>query len=74
MPAATRSAAVELHENAEAITAWRNTLPEQAARSPAIGHKTLASLYGATPGKRGLVSVPARGHCRRMKRSRYGDS
>lgn len=29
MPAATRSVAVELHEHAEAITAWRNTLPER---------------------------------------------
>jgi hypothetical protein len=29
MPAATRSVAVELHENAEAITAWRDTLPER---------------------------------------------
>ena len=29
MPAATRSVAVELAENAEAITAWRNTLPER---------------------------------------------
>jgi hypothetical protein len=29
MPAATRSVAVELHENAEAITACRNTLPER---------------------------------------------
>jgi hypothetical protein len=29
MPAATRSVAVELHENAEAITAWRDALPER---------------------------------------------
>jgi hypothetical protein len=29
MPAATRSVAVELHEHAEAITSWRNTLPER---------------------------------------------
>jgi hypothetical protein len=29
MPAATRSVAVELHEHAEAITAWRDTLPER---------------------------------------------
>jgi hypothetical protein len=29
MPAAMRSVAVELHENAEAITAWRDTLPER---------------------------------------------
>jgi hypothetical protein len=29
MPAATRSVAVELHENAEAITSWRDTLPER---------------------------------------------
>ena len=29
MPAATRSVAIELHENAEAITAWRDTLPER---------------------------------------------
>jgi hypothetical protein len=29
MPAATRSVAVELNENAEAITAWRDTLPER---------------------------------------------
>jgi hypothetical protein len=29
MPASTRSVAVELHENAEEITAWRDTLPER---------------------------------------------
>jgi hypothetical protein len=29
MSAPTRSVAVELHDNAEAITAWRNTLPER---------------------------------------------
>ena len=29
MPAATRSVAVVLHEHAEAITAWRNGLPER---------------------------------------------
>ena len=29
MPAPTRSVAVELHEHAEAITAWRNSLPER---------------------------------------------
>jgi hypothetical protein len=29
MPAAARSVAVELHENAEEITAWRDTLPER---------------------------------------------
>jgi hypothetical protein len=29
MPAATRSVAVELHEHAEQITAWRDTLPER---------------------------------------------
>jgi hypothetical protein len=29
MPAPTRSVAVELHENAEAITSWRDTLPER---------------------------------------------
>jgi hypothetical protein len=32
MPAATRSVAVELHEHAEAITAWRNGLPERQRR------------------------------------------
>ena len=32
MPAATRSVAVELHEHAEAITAWRNSLPERQRR------------------------------------------
>jgi hypothetical protein len=29
MPAPTRSVAIELHENAEAIEAWRSTLPER---------------------------------------------
>jgi hypothetical protein len=29
MPAGTRSVAVELHEHAEAITAWRDALPER---------------------------------------------
>jgi hypothetical protein len=29
LSATTRSVAVELHENAEAITAWRDTLPER---------------------------------------------
>jgi hypothetical protein len=29
MPKSTRSVAIELHENAEAITAWRDTLPER---------------------------------------------
>jgi hypothetical protein len=29
MPAATRSVAVELHEHADAITTWRDTLPER---------------------------------------------
>ena len=83
MPAATRSVAVELHEHAEAITSWRDGCQSDkaTAHSPAIGHKTLASLsahgngrcphktYGATPGKRGLVSVPARRHCRRVSRA-----
>jgi hypothetical protein len=32
MPAPTRSVAIELHENAEAITAWRDTLPEKQRR------------------------------------------
>jgi hypothetical protein len=29
MPAPTRSVAVELHEHAEAITSWRDSLPER---------------------------------------------
>jgi hypothetical protein len=33
MPAATRSVAIELHEHAEAITAWRDTLPERLRKS-----------------------------------------
>jgi hypothetical protein len=32
MPAATRSVAVELHEHAEAITSWRDGLPERQRR------------------------------------------
>ena len=31
MPKLTRSVAIELHENAEAITAWRDTLPSASA-------------------------------------------
>jgi hypothetical protein len=82
MPAATRSVAVELHEHAEAITSWRNGLPERQRKrlihplsvtrrwraSTAHGNgKCPHRTYGATPGKRGLVSVPARGHCRRIR-------
>ena len=85
MPAATRSVAVELHEHAEAIRgAMVARATKATAHSPAIGHKTLASLsahgkcphrtYGATPSKRGLVSVPARRHCRRLRPRRSGDS
>jgi hypothetical protein len=32
MPASTRSVAVELHENAEAIEQWRSTLPQKQRR------------------------------------------
>ena len=87
MPAATRSVAVELHEHAEAITAWRNEFARAKTatpHSPAIGHKTLASLYsarqrqmphayGATLRQRGSVSARARRHSRRLRRSRYGN-
>ena len=73
MPAATRSVAVELHENAEAITAWRDALPERQRKrlvhplsvtrrwraSTAHGNgKCPHKTYGATPSKRGVVSVP----------------
>ena len=34
MPAPTRSVAIELHENAEAIDAWRSTLPERRRKRP----------------------------------------
>jgi hypothetical protein len=32
MPSSTRSVAIELHENASVIEAWRNTLPERQRR------------------------------------------
>jgi len=32
MPAPTRSAAIEFHENIEAITIWRDDLPERRRR------------------------------------------
>ena len=42
MPAATRGVAVELHEHAEAITAWRDTLPERHS----LTHGNGKSSYG----------------------------
>ena len=48
MPASTRSVAIELHEHAEAITAWRDGLPERQRRrliSPlAVTRRWKASL------------------------------
>ena len=89
MPAATRSVAVELLEHAEAITSWRDGLPERQRRRLihplSVTRRWRASqrtatagahreTYGATPSKRGLVSVPARRHCRRVRPRRSGDS
>ena len=50
MAKSTRRVAIELHENVEAIECMAGHAtgaPAEAARSPAIGHKTLASLYSA---------------------------
>ena len=87
MPAATRSVAVELHEHAEAITAWRNGLPERNGdasftryRSQDAGEPLQRTAtadahrtYGATLRQRGSVSARARRHSRRLRRSRYGN-
>jgi hypothetical protein len=48
MAKSVRSVAVELHENARAIEAWRATLPEPAtaaACASALKRKALASCY-----------------------------
>jgi hypothetical protein len=49
MPKSTRSVAIELHENAghHLVAQHVAGAPAQAARPPAIGHTTLASLYSA---------------------------
>ena len=79
MPAATRSVAVELHEHAEAITSWRDGCQSDKGdgsftryRSQDAGEPL--SARQRTPSKRGLVSVPARRHCRRVRPRHSGDS
>jgi hypothetical protein len=61
MPAPTRSVAVELHEHAEAITSWRDSLPErQRKRLGTPGEGTGRHRYAQGYSRMGEIRGPRR--------------